>query len=131
MRAHIVPPQTTISIDKEILFRFPLEQVHICSRCDFPISIYGQLWPCRHAFCLQCAEEMLPTCYLCFSRVEEVRRIEASRQPLYLCAVCLKGYDSLEELTALVKANGGACCQGQGKAVAENPPPQQSLMDIG
>ena len=91
--------------------RKPGDKVHICSRCDFPIAIYGQLWPCRHAFCLQCAEEMQGTCFLCFAQIEEIRKIEACKQPLFMCGVCLRTHDSLDELLTKVKQSGTGCCQ--------------------
>lgn len=91
----------------------------MCSRCDFPIAVYGQLLPCKHAFCLQCAIEMGQTCYLCFSKVEKVLRVEASKQALYTCGVCLRTHESLDELLSNVRQNGGGCCQAQAKAQAQ------------
>ena len=99
---------------------FPDTQVHICSRCNFPIAIYGQLLPCKHAFCLQCAYEMGPTCYLCFEKVDEIKKIEACKQALYMCGVCLKSYESMTDLMARVKQNGGGCCQAQPRDKQDN-----------
>ena len=99
----------------------PPPQVHICTKCDSPIAVYGMLLPCRHVFALECAHGMVPTCYLCFAKVEEVRKIVASETPLHLCGVCLRGYESQDELSELVKANGGKCCQGQ-RPKAETQP---------
>ena len=39
-------------------------RVHVCIHCDYPIAIYGRIWPCLHAFCLSCASEMAK-CSLC------------------------------------------------------------------
>ena len=38
--------------------------MHVCINCDYPIAIYGRIWPCLHAFCLSCASEMAK-CSLC------------------------------------------------------------------
>ncbi len=90
-------------------------KVHICVRCDCPVAIYGRLSPCRHAFCLQCAEEMGATCYLCFKQIEGIERVDASARPLHLCGVCGVSFGSAEALLESVKASGGKCCRG-GKA---------------
>lgn len=29
--------------------------VHFCDKCELPIKIYGQMIPCKHAFCYACA----------------------------------------------------------------------------
>uniref|UniRef100_A0A7S1HQG9 RING-type domain-containing protein n=1 Tax=Phaeocystis cordata TaxID=118079 RepID=A0A7S1HQG9_9EUKA len=94
------------------LDRKPGSKVHMCARCDSPVAIYGRLIPCHHAFSLQCAEEMGTTCYLCFQQIEGIERVDASKQPLYLCGVCGVSYKSKEELLERVQANGGKCCRG-------------------
>lgn len=38
--------------------------MHVCINCEYPIAIYGRIWPCLHAFCLSCASEMAK-CSLC------------------------------------------------------------------
>jgi hypothetical protein len=39
-------------------------KVHMCIQCDFPVAVYGRIWPCLHAFCLCCASDMAK-CSLC------------------------------------------------------------------
>ncbi len=39
-------------------------RVHMCIQCDFPVAVYGRIWPCLHAFCLCCASDMAK-CSLC------------------------------------------------------------------
>ena len=102
---------------------FSLEQVHICVKCGSPIAIYGQLLPCRHAFCLNCAQGIGQTCYLCFQKVKSIRRVVYGEQALFPCGVCLRSYDTREELAQAVKEAGGKCCQSQA-----NPAPTTTPM---
>ncbi|CAH3187634.1 unnamed protein product [Porites lobata] len=31
--------------------------LHLCEKCSLPILVYGRLSPCKHSFCLTCAEK--------------------------------------------------------------------------
>ncbi|KAJ1694136.1 hypothetical protein LUZ63_010834 [Rhynchospora breviuscula] len=73
--------------------RRPLgERVHICSRCDFPIAIYGRLTPCEHAFCLTCARSD-SSCYLCDERIQKIQSVKMM-EGIFICAAphCLKSF---------------------------------------
>ncbi|XP_072963921.1 E3 ubiquitin-protein ligase HAKAI homolog [Typha angustifolia] len=73
--------------------RRPLgERVHICSRCDFPIAIYGRLIPCEHAFCLTCARSD-SSCHLCDERIQKIQSIKMM-EGIFICAAphCLKSF---------------------------------------
>lgn len=71
-------------------------RMHMCINCDFPIAIYGRIWPCLHAFCLSCASEMAK-CSLCAllscicwcqgSGLTSLRR-PAPRHSAMPCAAC-------------------------------------------
>ncbi|GAB2226443.1 hypothetical protein Drorol1_Dr00022251 [Drosera rotundifolia] len=68
------------------------ERVHFCVRCDFPISIYGRLSPCEHAFCLDCARSY-SICYLCDERIQKIQTIKMM-EGIFICAAphCLKSF---------------------------------------
>ena len=68
------------------------ERVHFCSRCDFPIVIYGRLSPCEHAFCLDCAKSD-SMCYLCDERIQKIQTIKMM-EGILICAAphCLKSF---------------------------------------
>ncbi|KAE9618133.1 hypothetical protein Lal_00041945 [Lupinus albus] len=68
------------------------ERVHFCVRCDFPISIYGRLSPCEHAFCLDCARSD-SLCYLCDERIQKIQTIKLM-EGILICAGphCLKSF---------------------------------------
>ena len=73
--------------------RRPLgERVHICSRCEFPIAIYGRLIPCEHAFCLACARSD-SSCYLCDERIQKIQTVKMM-EGIFICAapMCLKSF---------------------------------------
>ncbi|CAD6213054.1 unnamed protein product [Miscanthus lutarioriparius] len=73
--------------------RRPLgERVHICSRCEFPIAIYGRLIPCEHAFCLTCARSD-SSCYLCDERIQKIQSVKMM-EGIFICAapMCLKSF---------------------------------------
>ncbi|WVZ59455.1 hypothetical protein U9M48_009593 [Paspalum notatum var. saurae] len=73
--------------------RRPLgERVHICSRCEFPIAIYGRLIPCDHAFCLTCARSD-SSCYLCDERIQKIQSVKMM-EGIFICAapMCLKSF---------------------------------------
>ncbi|KAJ7961305.1 E3 ubiquitin-protein ligase Hakai [Quillaja saponaria] len=68
------------------------ERVHFCVRCDFPISTYGRLSPCEHAFCLDCARSD-SICYLCDERIQKIQTIKMM-EGILICAAphCLKSF---------------------------------------
>ncbi|XP_024518685.1 E3 ubiquitin-protein ligase CBLL2-like [Selaginella moellendorffii] len=68
------------------------DKVHICTRCNFPIAIYGRLHPCEHIFCLTCARKD-SICFLCDEKVSRVRKIEAL-DGVFICGAprCLKSF---------------------------------------
>jgi hypothetical protein len=43
--------------------RAPGNKVHLCISCNFPVAVFGRLYPCLHAYCLACASDMA-TCFL-------------------------------------------------------------------
>ncbi len=43
-------------------------QVHFCILCEYPVAVYGRVWPCLHTYCLSCASN-LPSCSLCDSHL--------------------------------------------------------------
>ncbi len=38
-------------------------KVHFCILCEYPVAVYGRVWPCLHSYCLSCASS-LPSCSL-------------------------------------------------------------------
>lgn len=38
-------------------------KTHFCVSCQFPVAVYGRLYPCLHTYCLGCATDM-STCYV-------------------------------------------------------------------
>nr|XP_010918471.1 E3 ubiquitin-protein ligase HAKAI homolog isoform X2 [Elaeis guineensis] len=68
------------------------ERVHFCVRCDFPIAIYGRLFPCEHAFCLTCARSD-SSCYICDERIQKIQSIKMM-EGIFTCAAahCLKSF---------------------------------------
>ncbi|KAJ7950196.1 E3 ubiquitin-protein ligase Hakai [Quillaja saponaria] len=68
------------------------ERVHFCVCCDLPISIYGRLSPCEHAFCLDCARSD-SICYLCDERIQKIQTIKMM-EGIFICAAphCLKSF---------------------------------------
>ncbi|KAJ4962012.1 hypothetical protein NE237_021922 [Protea cynaroides] len=68
------------------------DRVHFCVRCDFPITIYGRLSPCEHAFCLDCARSD-SSCYLCDERIQKIQTIKMM-EGIFICAAphCLKSF---------------------------------------
>ncbi|MCL7038948.1 hypothetical protein MKW94_023800 [Papaver nudicaule] len=76
------------------------ERVHFCVRCDFPISIYGRLSPCDHAFCLDCARSD-SSCYLCDDRIQKIQTIKMM-EGIFICAAphCLKSFLKRSEFEA-------------------------------
>lgn len=76
------------------------DKIHICTNCNFPISVYGRLLPCQHSFCFTCANDVCQgdgKCYLCSVKAEELEQLEAL-QGLGVCAHCLKTFHPEEEL---------------------------------
>lgn len=47
--------------------------IHCCDKCNAPILIYGRMIPCKHVFCLTCAENDNKVCPRC---QEKIIRIE-------------------------------------------------------
>ena len=66
--------------------------VHVCEKCRRPILIYGRMIPCKHVFCLQCAQSQLQapssstpqTCSRCGDKV--VRVEEAGIGSIWMCS---------------------------------------------
>lgn len=107
--------------------------IHTCEKCERPIMIYGRMIPCRHVFCLACAQtpHPPPTCPRCG---EVVTRVEPTGLgTVFMCTHggsrhgregCKRTYLSQRDLMAHINhrhAPGGAL-QGQ-----PLPPPPKPL----
>lgn len=84
--------------------------IHICEKCLLPILIYGRLSPCKHVFCLSCAEKSNGTCARCESIVERIE--PAGIGHIFVCSFggsrngvsgCRRSYVSQRDLIAHIK----------------------------
>ncbi len=69
--------------------------MHFCISCEFPIAVYGRVWPCLHVFCLSCAADMAK-CLVCRGIVGKIERIPCE-QGLFVSAATLQGFRRLDE----------------------------------
>jgi hypothetical protein len=46
-------------IPRLTLFQVVNPMIHCCDKCCCPILIYGRMIPCKHVFCLQCAQAQM------------------------------------------------------------------------
>ncbi|XP_028407994.1 E3 ubiquitin-protein ligase Hakai-like [Dendronephthya gigantea] len=84
--------------------------LHQCETCALPILLYGRMSPCKHAFCLSCAEKASGKCPRCG---EIVQRIEPARLGhVFVCSFggsrygisgCRRSYLSQRDLHAHIK----------------------------
>lgn len=84
--------------------------LHQCETCALPILLYGRMSPCKHAFCLACAEKANGKCPRCG---EVVQRIEPARLGhVFVCSFggsrygisgCRRSYLSQRDLHAHIK----------------------------
>ncbi|CAB4035754.1 E3 ubiquitin- ligase Hakai-like [Paramuricea clavata] len=84
--------------------------LHQCETCALPILLYGRMSPCKHAFCLACAEKASGKCPRCG---EIVQRIEPARLGhVFVCSFggsrygisgCRRSYLSQRDLHAHIK----------------------------
>ncbi|CAF0815573.1 unnamed protein product [Didymodactylos carnosus] len=84
-----------------------------CFSCAYPVLVAGRLLPCKHVFCLQCAQKCKNdrrNCSKCNDAINDLEKIEAKN--LIMCLygghrnshdVCLRGYTSQRDLNAHVK----------------------------
>ncbi|CAF0927440.1 unnamed protein product [Didymodactylos carnosus] len=84
-----------------------------CFSCGHPVLVAGRLLPCKHAFCLHCAQQCKNdrrNCPKCSDSINDVEKIEAKN--LIMCLygghrnshdACLRGYTSQRDLNAHVK----------------------------
>ncbi|XP_003924145.3 E3 ubiquitin-protein ligase CBLL2 [Saimiri boliviensis] len=82
--------------------------IHFCDKCDLPIKIYGQIIPCKHAFCYDCANLYDKNgCKICPGCSYPVHRIEKhKRGSLFMCSAvqgCKRTYSSQKSLRAHIK----------------------------
>ncbi len=58
--------------------------IHCCDRCLKPILIYGRMIPCKHVFCLHCAQASeKASCSRCGDKVARVE--QAGLGSIYMC----------------------------------------------
>ncbi|KAK9816664.1 hypothetical protein WJX72_003463 [[Myrmecia] bisecta] len=72
------------------------DRVHMCICCEYPIAVYGRVWPCLHAYCLSCTSDM-KQCYLCQSDISRIERVPCENG-LYISAATMQSFKSEEEL---------------------------------
>lgn len=84
--------------------------IHICEICTLPILIYGRLSPCKHVFCLSCAEESNGACSRCDDRIDRIE--PAGIGQIFVCSFggsrngvsgCRRSYLSQRDLIAHIK----------------------------
>jgi len=84
--------------------------IHICEKCLLPILIYGRLSPCKHVFCLSCAEKSNGNCPRCEDRIDRIE--PAGIGQIFVCSFggsrngvsgCRRSYLSKRDLVAHIK----------------------------
>jgi len=84
--------------------------IHVCEKCVLPILIYGRLSPCKHVFCLSCAEKSNGVCTRCEERIERIE--PAGIGQIFVCSFggsrhgvseCRRSYLSQRDLIAHIK----------------------------
>lgn len=84
--------------------------LHLCEKCALPILVYGRLSPCKHSFCLNCAEKGNGKCPRCGDGVQRIER--APLGSVYVCSVggsrygisgCRRSYFSQRDLQSHIK----------------------------
>ncbi|XP_066922363.1 E3 ubiquitin-protein ligase Hakai-like [Clytia hemisphaerica] len=84
--------------------------IHMCEKCSLPILIYGRLNPCKHVFCLSCAEISNGVCPRCDDRVDRIE--PAGIGQIFVCSYggsrngtsgCRRSYLSQRDLIAHIK----------------------------
>ncbi|CAL8467888.1 g7426 [Coccomyxa elongata] len=71
-------------------------KVHFCILCDYPVAVYGRVWPCLHTYCLSCASS-LPSCSLCQTEILRVERV-TREQGLHISPATLQSFKTEEDL---------------------------------
>lgn len=84
--------------------------IHVCEKCSLPILIYGRLSPCKHVFCLSCAEKSNGSCTRCKERIDRIE--PAGIGQIFVCSFggsshgvseCRRSYLSQRDLIAHIK----------------------------
>ncbi|KAA0202104.1 hypothetical protein HAZT_HAZT003188, partial [Hyalella azteca] len=80
-------------------------RIHICDNCQKPILIYGRMIPCKHVFCLYCAQsELNGVCSHCDELMDRVE--QAGLGTVFMCTFsngdvpCKRTYLSQRDLQA-------------------------------
>ncbi|KAF2363783.1 Glycosyl transferase family 8 [Trinorchestia longiramus] len=80
-------------------------RIHICDHCHKPILIYGRMIPCKHVFCLHCAQsELGGACSHCDEVMDRVE--QAGLGTVFMCTfsnsgvACKRTYLSQRDLQA-------------------------------
>ncbi|XP_032242071.2 E3 ubiquitin-protein ligase Hakai isoform X2 [Nematostella vectensis] len=84
--------------------------LHLCEKCSLPILVYGRLSPCKHSFCLSCAEKGAGKCPRCGENVQRIER--APLGSVFVCSIggsrygisgCRRSYFSQRDLQSHIK----------------------------
>jgi len=84
--------------------------IHICEKCSLPILVYGRVSPCKHVFCLSCAEKSNNQCPRCEDRIDRIE--PAGIGHIFVCTFggsrngasgCRRSYLSQRDLIAHIK----------------------------
>eukprot|EP00795_Rhopilema_esculentum_P002396 gene2396-18040_t len=84
--------------------------IHMCESCTLPVLVYGRLSPCKHVFCLTCAEKFKGHCPRCAERVDRIE--PAGIGQIFVCSFggsrhgisgCRRSYLSQRDLLAHIK----------------------------
>lgn len=111
--------------------------IHCCDKCLKPILIYGRNIPCKHVFCLTCAQAAeKAACDRCGDKV--VRVEQAGLGSIYMCAHggtrygndgCRRTYLSQRDLQAHIQ-HRHAKASGTAATPAPAPPPQAAPVPV-
>lgn len=74
-----------LHVNRVELFQVVNPMIHCCDKCLKPILIYGRMIPCKHVFCLTCAQSSEKTnCSRCGDKV--IRVEQAGLGSIYMCS---------------------------------------------
>ncbi|XP_047122663.1 E3 ubiquitin-protein ligase Hakai isoform X1 [Hydra vulgaris] len=107
--------------------------IHVCESCTLPILIYGRLSPCKHVFCLSCAENSNGECVRCEERIDRIE--PATIGQIFVCSFggnrnitsgCRRSYLSQRDLIAHIRHRH----EKEGSTILENELLRQQGMPI-